>query len=133
MKKRTLFAFVLICVLAMAGCGQARRNSILGSWEAETEMSILGVSVADDEGAQSVAAIYCFDFFEDGTGASSILADPKYADRIPNTNVDFTYMLDGDKLTITYENGNTEIFTISFLDEKLILNGRASIELVPKK
>ena len=42
-------------------------------------------------------------------------------------------MLDGDKLTITYENGNTEIFTISFLDEKLILNGRASIELVPKK
>jgi len=135
MKKRTLFAFVLICALAMAGCGkaQARRNSILGSWEAKTEMSILGVSVADEEGAQSVDVICRFDFFEDGTGASSILVDARYADRIPSTNVAFTYILDGDKLAITYENGNEENFTISFLDEKLILNGRASIELTAKK
>ena len=134
MKKRTLFAFVLICALAMAGCGkgQAGRHSILGSWEAKTEMSILGVSVADEEGPQSAEVLYRFDFFADGTGDSSIVPDGKYADRIPGTNAGFTYTLDGDKLTLTYENGNTEIFTVSFRDGKLILDGRAHLELVPK-
>lgn len=134
MKKLTVFVLILMYALAMVGCSQnqVNRDSVFGSWEAEAEISILGVSV-DDEETQSVDAIYYFDFFEDGTGESSIIVDGKYAELVPNTNESFTYTLDGDKLTLTYENGNVKKFTVSFWDEKMILDGRARIELVPKK
>lgn len=135
MKKLTVFVLVLMYALAMVGCDQNQNNRdyIFGSWEAEIEMSILGVSVADEEGPQSTYAIYNFDFFEDGTGESGIIVDRKYAEYIADTNESFTYILDGNKLTLTYDNGKVEKFTVSFLDEKLILDGRSHIELSPKK
>ena len=135
MKRLIAFVFVSIYVLAMAGCTQnrANRGTILGSWEAEIEVSLLGVSVADDNGPQSVAAIYSFNFFEDGTGERCIIIDEKYTEHLPNANEHFTYILDGDELTLTYENENSEKFTVSFSDEKLILDGRVRLELVPKK
>lgn len=135
MKKLTVFILVLMYALAMVSCGQnqANRNSVLGSWEAEIEISMIGVSAGDDKGPQNADAIYYFDFFEDGTGESSIILGGKYAEHIPKTNENFTYILDGDKLTLTYENGNVQKFTISFVEEKLILDGRARIELAPKK
>ena len=48
MKKLTVFVLVLMYALAMVGCDQNQNNRdyIFGSWEAEIEMSILGVSVA---------------------------------------------------------------------------------------
>ena len=135
MKRLTALVLALICVLGLVGCDQNQNNRdyIFGSWEAEIEMSILGVSVADEEGPQSTYAICIFDFFEDGTGESGIIVDRKYAENIADTNESFTYILDGDKLTLTYDDGKVENFTVSFLDEKLILDGRAHIELSPKK
>lgn len=135
MKKVFCFMFVLFVLLAMAGCGQnqADHNSILGSWEAETELSILGVSVSDDEENQTADMVYCFEFYEDGAGKSSIIIDEKYAEDIRNMNASFTYILDGDKLELTHEDGNTQVFTVSFSGENLILDGRAHMELVRKK
>ena len=135
MKKWILFAFAMVYAFAMAGCSQnqADQDSVFGSWEAEMELSVLGVSAAEEEGKKTAAAMYCFDFFEDGTGESRIILDEKYAGHIPNTKEHFTYVLDGDKLTLTYETGRVQEFTVSFSDGKLILDGRARIELVPQK
>lgn len=133
MKKAISFMFVLLFLMAIAGCGQNRAdNSIFGTWEAETEVSILGISVSDDAENQTVDAIYRFEFYEDGTGKSSIIVDEAYADQFPNTNVSFTYALDGDKLTLTHEGGNIQAFTVSFSGDNLILDGRARLELIRK-
>lgn len=135
MKKVLCFLFVLSFLLIIVGCGQkqASHNSIFGSWEAEIQMSIIGVSVPDDEGNHTADMIYRFEFYEDGTGKSSIIVDKKYTDRIPNIKESFTYILDGDKLELTHEDGNIQKFTVSFSDENLILDGRAHMELVRKK
>lgn len=135
MKKLTLFVFVLMYALSMFGCGQnqANRDTVFGSWEAEIEISILGVSLADEEGPQSAYAVYSIDFFEDGTGECNTVVSGKYAEHIQNTKESFTYILNGDQLTLTYESGKAEKFTVSFLNEKLILDGRSRIELIQKK
>ena len=134
MKRLAAFILVLMLGLSMIGCGQDpdKQNSVLGSWEAETEISILGVSASDDA-PQSVPAVYCFDFSEDGTGEQRVIVDEEYAERFRDMNTSFTYVLDGDKLTLTHENGNTDKFTVAFSESKLILDGRACIELTPKK
>ena len=135
MKEMIHFVLVLSFLLTITGCGltQTDRNSVLGSWEAEIQMSIIGVSVPDDEGNHTADMIYRFEFYEDGTGKSSIIVDEKYTDRIPNIKESFTYILDGDKLELTHEDGNIQKFTVSFSDENLILDGRAHMELVRKK
>ncbi len=119
----------------MVGCGQKQtdHDSVLGYWEAETKMSVLGISLPDDEGEHTADVIYCFEFYEDGTGKNSIIVDEKYADLISDVNESFTYTLDGEKLEITHENGNIQAFTISFSGENLILDGRAHMELVRKR
>jgi superfamily II DNA or RNA helicase len=69
MKKALCFMLVFVSLLAIVGCSQnqADRNPILGSWETETKMSVLGVSIPDDEGNQTVDGIYRLEFNEDGT------------------------------------------------------------------
>lgn len=135
MKKALCFMLVFVSLLAIVGCSQnqADRNPILGSWEMETKMSVLGVSIPDDEGNQTVDGIYRLEFNEDGTGKNSIIIDEKDADRIPNTNVNFTYTQDGNKLEFIREDGNIQVFTVSFSGDKLILDGRARLELIRKK
>ena len=99
----------------------------------ETELSVLGVSFSNGAENQTADVIYRYEFKEDGTGKNSIIIDEKYAYRIPDMNVNFTYTQDGNNLEITHEDGNTQIFTVSFSEDKLILDGRAHLELVPRK
>jgi len=134
MKRLLCFLLILLALSAFVGCSkkQTDYNPLLGTWEADTEMSILGVSLPDD-GKQSISVVYRLEFYADGTGKSSILVDEKYLDRIPNINTNFTYVHDGDKLTLTHEEGNTQVFTVSFSDGNMILDGRTHIELIRKK
>ena len=122
-------------MLIITGCSrdQSESNTILGSWETETKMSFLGVSVPDSEGYQTLDVIYRIEFYEDGSGKSNIIFDEEHADRTPDTNLNFIYILDGDKLELTHESGNTQTFTVSFSDDKLVLDGRAKLELIRKK
>ena len=133
---RKVFCFVLaLCILlAVILWSQSRgdRNSILGSWETEMQVSVLGAS-GPDAGEQTAEVLYCFVFYEDGTGRRNMRAHEKYAGRIPDIQESFAYMLEGDTLTLTQENGNTQIFTVSFSGQTLILDGRVHMELVRKK
>ena len=133
--KKTISFLLVILLATITGCGQktADKNTILGSWETKIAASILGVSMPDNEEAQSADATYCFDFSEDGSGTSSITLDAAYAEQFRNTQENFTYTLDGEQLTLTFENGNTQVFTVSFSDGKLILDGRARLELMRTK
>ena len=135
MKKTISFLLVILLLAAITGCGEktAAQKTIVGSWETKIAASILGVSVPDNEEAQSTDATYCFNFSEDGSGTSSITLDAAYAEQIRNTQENFTYTLDGEQLTLTFENGNTQVFTVSFSDGKLILDGRARLELMRTK
>ena len=128
------FIAIILALFCLAGCGQNKvdENPILGSWEAESEMSIIGVSILNMEINQTIDMIWCFEFLEDETGKSTIIVDEEYGKYIPNMSESFQYKLDGDKLELIYEKGNTQTFTVSFADEKLILDGRTRLELVRK-
>ena len=107
MKKAVYFMCVLLLLLSITGCSQKQvnHNAILGSWETETEMSLLGVSESVEEN-QTIDVIYNFEFREDGTGETGIIVDEQYVGYISNKNAGFTYILDGDSLELTYEDGN---------------------------
>ena len=121
MKKVLCLVFAVCLLLTVAGCGQGERNPILGSWEAETQISILGVS-----GNQTVDAVYRFVFNEDGTGESHIVTDVN----LPDPAGTFTYTLEEDQLVLTYEGGMTQTFTVTFGENTMTLDGRAHLELV---
>jgi len=129
------FIAIMLALFCLAGCTQnkADENSILGSWEAESKMSIIGISMPIEAENQTIDMIYHFEFLENETGKSKIIVDEKYADYIQNVEDNFTYTLDKDKLELTYENGNTQVFTVSFSDGNLILDGRVHLEFVRKK
>jgi len=131
MKKVIFTMSILLFMLGMSSCSEdlTDRDPILGSWEAEIQMSILGISIPAVE-EQTADAIYHLEFYKDGTGKSAIIVSGEYADQIPNIETDFTYSHDDGKLELTQENGSIQSFSVSFSDEILILDGRAHIELV---
>ncbi len=134
MKKVLCFVLVIFSLISLVGCNQqVEKQSVAGSWEAQAELSVLGIDIPDSDEKQTVDMLYSFDFNEDGTGKSSILVDEKYKTFVPDTNSDFTYTFDGEKLELKHEDGKTQVFTVSFSEGKLILDGRSHIELVPKK
>jgi hypothetical protein len=130
MKKVIFTLSILLFMLGISGCGENKTDyePILGSWEAEMQISVLGISPPAVEG-QTADATYRLEFYEDGTGKSAIISK-EYADHISDIETNFTYSLDGEKLELTHENGSIQSFSVSFSDEKLILDGRAHIELV---
>ena len=135
MKKMFWFVAILsAALLAMSGCGRYKsvESLIPGVWETESELSIIGIFV-DGAEDQTAEMVYRLAFQEDGTGKNSIIVDAKYAGSIPDVNAEFTYMIDGDQLELTYEDGSIQRFTVSISGENLILDGRAHLELVRQK
>ena len=61
MKKALLAVLLLFLFFTVAGCSN---GDIIGVWEAEMEISVLGLDKAD-----SAASVLRFTFFEDGTGS----------------------------------------------------------------
>ena len=131
MKKIIFTLSILLFMLGISGCGENMTDyePILGSWEAEIQMSVLGITIPASE-EQTADATYRLEFYEDGTGKSAIIVSEGYTDHISDIETTFTYSLDGEKLELTHENGSNQSFSVSFSDELLILDGRAHIELV---
>ena len=98
MKKVISLSLVLVLVLAcFAGC--AKKNLIVGSWSYQ-EKTIL-----------NVVTERTYTFNEDGTGSAPVLGGI--------TNVDITYTLEDDTLTINRGElidsvAGTEVFTVKF-------------------
>ena len=105
--KKTICIILLLAVLltAPAGCGN-KQNKIVGTWKYQ-QTTIL-----------NVVTERTYTFREDGTGSAPVL------DGI--TNVDMTYTLDGDQLTIT-RGGlldslvGPEVYTVAFGNDSLTL------------
>ena len=103
MKKAVFAVLLLFLFFTVAGCSN---GDIVGVWEAEMEISVLGLDKAD-----SAASVLRFTFFEDGTGSQEqIIIDGTYPDIIRT----FRYELDGSTLTLNYEDLQTEVFSIMF-------------------
>ena len=100
MKKIISVTIALVLVLAcFAGCSKVKENLIVGSWSYQ-QTTIL-----------NVVTERTYTFREDGTGSAPVL------DGI--TNVDMTYTLSGDQLTINRGElidslAGAEIYTVKF-------------------
>ena len=106
-------------------------DQLLGAWEMEITLPI--IASEDSELPAEVEAIWRFEFNEDGTGKWLTIVDEQYTDLYDDTDIIFTYTLDGDNLELIRENGNAMPYIISFVDDNLIMDGRTYMELTPVK
>lgn len=131
MKRAIRFLIVLCMLPVLCSCSRqiTDRDTIIGSWEADIRLSVLGISVSADK-EQTAEAIYRLELQEDGTGRSSITVSSECTDPIPDIETDLTFSYNDGKLELTHENGSILSFSVSFSEDKLILDGRTHIELV---
>ena len=116
--KHRKIALLLIAVMLfglVAGCGA--QSKLVGTWEAETQASVLGFDISTG----SVS----FSFEKDGTGTMS----GELGSTGLSSNSDFTYTVEKDQLTLTFESGNTEVFTFVVEKDVLKLDGSTDFEL----
>ena len=121
MKHRKIALLLLVSVLLfglVAGCGA--QSKLVGTWEAETETSILGVSIEIPFVSDSVIS---FSFEKDGTGAMTTQMGST------STSREYTYAVEEDKLTLTYDSGSVEEYTFAVEKDVLKLDGRVDLEL----
>jgi len=108
MKVRSCIALVLVVACLLCACGVSQR-SLVGTWK--YQQTVLGVVTE---------TTYVFN--EDGTGTVKNIVD-----------VDFTYTLTDDQLTITTTVlgiSGTETYTVSFDGGKLVMaNGTETLYL----
>lgn len=118
----------LLCAVlllgVMVGCGA--KDSIAGTWSAETKISVLGI---DQNGGDADAEI-TFSFLEDGSGSMDVdiqmdLPDPEERS--------FRYSVEGDVLTLEYDDQQKNEFTFVLDGDTLKLDGRVSLELKRQK
>ena len=119
---------IICCILAavvlfsLPGC--SGNGDIVGIWEQEMEMSILGEGV---EEATSVTSLCRFTFREDGSGIQEhIIQDGNHPDAVR----EFTWQLQEDMVTLDFRGGHTETFTVEWNRTSLKLkNSRGIYEL----
>ena len=119
--KHCKIAFLLISVMLfslLSGCGA--RSKLIGTWEAHTEASILGISIDIPLIGNSVIV---FSFEKDGTGVMTSEFGTFSGKRA------YTYTVAEDKLTLTYESGSVEEYTFVVEKDVLKLDGRVDLEL----
>lgn len=106
-------------------------SMLVGAWGCETDISIIGAEDVDQGEMKNASASIFFEFSADGTGRWMTTAEEQYEDVVPSTDIAFTYVLDGDQLEITQDNGTKDSFVISFIGDNLIMDGRTHMELNP--
>ena len=91
---RKFFCLMLAVLLVLTLCGCAKEPTIVGTWEEEITITVLGKT--EQEGNHP--ALLRYTFAEDGTGTREVIPDT-----IPeHTQTDrFTFAVEGDVLTIT--------------------------------
>lgn len=116
MKRCLYFALLVTFLISLTACGG--KTDIVGTWEQETEIAILGEGI---EKATTAASSHRFTFREDGTGIQEhIVADGSY----PNAVREFHWQLEGDTLTLVYAENQTEEFTAVLSKTSLKLENR---------
>ena len=124
MKRFLCGILMAVFLFSLTACGDA--SGIIGSWEQEMEISILGL---DDQ--TTAASILRFTFRDDGSGTQEqIIRDGSH----PNARRDFIYQLEGDKLILDYGDGQKEEFSIVMDTSSLKLeNNGGTFELTGVK
>ena len=117
---------LLLCLSMglMAGCGA--KDSIAGTWSAETKISVLGI---DQNGGDAEAEI-TFSFLEDGSGSMDVDIQTDLPDPDQRS---FRYSVEGDVLTLEYDDQQKNEFTFVLDGDTLKLDGRVSLELKRQK
>ena len=120
MKRFLCGILMAVFLFSLTACGDA--SGIIGSWEQEMEISILGL---DDQ--TTAASILRFTFRDDGTGTQEqIIRDGSH----PDISRGFTYQLEGDKLILDYGDGQREEYSV-VMDASILKmeNDRGKFEL----
>jgi len=118
MKFRKAISIMLVAVLALClftGC--SAKSKLVGTWETETQASIFGFEVS--------TGTVSFTFEKDGTGS--------FTGELGSTGLsggqDFTYTVEKDQLTTTFDSGNTVVYTFTVEKDVLKLDGDVDLEL----
>lgn len=124
LRKMTAVLCAVLLLGLLSGCGA--KDSIAGTWRAETKMSNLGV----DQSGDDVDAVVKFSFRKDGSGSMEL----DLPEGLPNPGSrSFRYSVEGDKLTVEYDGQQKTEFTFVLKGDTLKLDGRVSLELKRQK
>ena len=117
MKHRRI-AYLLIAVMLfglLAGCDA--KSKLVGTWEEEKKASILGIEI--NTGTVTLS------FEKDGTGSLS----GELGSTGLGASKNFTYTVEKDQLTLTFDSGKTAVFTFALEKDVLKLDGDTDLEL----
>ena len=106
--KTTLLISLILIALLFTACGANHKtDSLVGDWECTSEASILGEGV---ENAPQVGLVSTeVSFYEDGTG----LWQSSFDNKLPSVSRGFTYALEEGSVTLNFEDGKTETFSMT--------------------
>ncbi len=105
----SLLLSVILTLCLFTGCGA--KSKLVGTWEEETQASILGIEI--NTGTVTVT------FEKDGTGSMS----GELGSTGLSASQNFTYTVEKDQLTMTFESGSTVVYTFVLEKDVLKLDG----------
>lgn len=111
MKRFMILLLVLMCLLTAC----ANQESVVGSWES-VQAQDMGLDLSNGFVEMETRLILS----EEGTGAWEI----EFPESRQILRREFTYTLEGKKLTMLYPDNTKEVYTISFEDGNLYLEGQ---------
>ena len=98
----------------------AGEENIVGTWAADVEMSVLGLTEQIDS---SIPITTVYVFGEDGSGSFEM----QMPDDLPNPGTQpFQYTVEEEKLTLLLENGQSQEYEFVLEGDQLTLAGRVS-------
>ena len=102
-------AFLVLMISVIIGFVNKDTHSIVGAWETDTQ--IVNSSLSDKGNSGKIQ----FYFYEDLTGKEITLSNDKRNQR------NFTYVINNNELSITFESGSVWTFPFTLENNKLIL------------
>lgn len=105
-------------------------SKLIGTWERSSETVAIGDVPEGQDASEGETVTFettdTFEFREDKTGTWITTFGEQHSNQ--NYFIDFTYVLEGDQLTMKRLDQNTiGVFTVSFADAHLLLDGRNTI------
>ena len=117
--RKQLVVFAALLALLLCACGSAAKEpSVVGTWEGEMVVSVLGLAAQDSPVSET--ATTRMTFHEDGT----CLWETSLPEPYPSTAQEYNYTAEGDVLTLGMENGREETVPFSLAGDTLRLGGR---------
>lgn len=105
MKKLITILSILSIILSLVSCEKKAPDSIVGTWEYSNH-SELKDYLTDQLDESFFFKVY-YQFDEDGTGST-------WTENYPDKKFTFTYVFDGNNLTISLGNGQTQELECEF-------------------